>query len=150
MKMSVRKAILFYTLLPILVIFIIFAVENIYETSQEVHRRIEGHMADLAYSYASLFNEMLTSYAGIAKMTAQFIETDPNLKEADIYQLLRQQVENNHTIYGAWVAYAPYQFDPNRQFVAPYVFRHAKKASLNKILALTITPLTSGNFGKKP
>lgn len=127
MKLSVRRAILFYTLIPIVVIYIIFAVENINQTRHEVHERIKNHMTDLAYSYAQIFNGILNPVSSIAKTTADILRIDGRLQESEIYQLLTQQVENNPIIYGAWIAFAPYQFDETRKFAAPYVFRDQQK-----------------------
>lgn len=127
MKLSVRNAILLYTLIPITVIFIVFAVENIEQTRKDVHTHIENHMTDLAYSYASLFDRTLNPIASIAKTTADILHIDHKLKESEIYALLRRHVEQNNLIYGAWVAFAPFQFDRKRKLVAPYVHRNSLK-----------------------
>jgi serine phosphatase RsbU (regulator of sigma subunit) len=126
MKLSFRRAMLLYTLIPIAIIFIIFATENIYNTRQEVHHRIEKHMTDLAYSYANLFNEVLHPISGIANTTADILQTYHSTKAEDIFKLLKLHVEHNPLIYGAWVIYAPYQFDQQKKLFAPYVFRQGK------------------------
>ena len=123
MKLSFRKAILLYTLIPVIFIFVIFALENIYSTQQNVHERIEDHMSALAYSYANLFNEVLNPISGIANTTADILQVDNTLKAEDLYRLLKLHVEHNPIIYGAWIAYAPYQFDTQKKLFAPYVFR---------------------------
>jgi len=126
MKLSFRKAILLYTLIPVIFIFVIFALENIHSTRQDVHERIGSHMSSLAYSYANLFNEVLNPISGIANTTADILQVDNTLKEEDLYRLLMLHVEHNPIIYGAWIAYAPYQFDKQQKLFAPYVFRQGE------------------------
>ncbi|WP_084190908.1 PDC sensor domain-containing protein [Methylomarinum vadi] len=150
MKLSVRRAILIYTLIPISLIFLIFAVENIYQTHLDARKRIESHMRDLAYSYANIFNGILYPISSIAKSTANILQIDDRLREPEIYKLLRRHVEDNPIIYGAWVAYAPYQFDKNRQFVGPYIFRDPQRGIVEKDFATY--DYTSGeyDFWSKP
>ena len=151
MKLSFRRAIILYTLIPVTFIFVIFALENIYTTRQNIHQRIENHMTDLAYSYASLFNEVLNPVAGIANTTADLLYIDRTIQADDIYKILRLHVEHNPIIYGAWVTYAPYQFDQQKKLFAPYVFRQGD--SIKQIDAVSDTyDYTDGSheFWNKP
>lgn len=123
MRLSFRKALLIYTLIPIISIFIAFTIENLVTIKNDTQQLIEQHMIDLSVSYANIFDGFLRPIEGAAKTNADLVEIHQDVTEEDIYQLLELQVEHNPIIYGAAVAFTPRQFDENRRLVAPYVYR---------------------------
>ena len=131
MKLSFRKAILLYTLIPIIVIFILFALENLHSVNLDTSQRIKQHMSDLAISYANIFDGFLLPIAGAAKTNAELMEIYPEINEDKIFSILELQVAQNPLIYGAAIAFMPHQYEKNRRLVAPYVYR--KKGKLKRI-----------------
>lgn len=131
MKLSFRKAILIYTLLPIIILFSIFAVNNMMMIKREALQSIENHMSDLAISYAGIFDGFLKPIEGAAIINASLIEESDALTDKNIYKLLELQVENNPIIYGAAIAFIPHQFSPEVRLYAPYVYR--KEGQLSHI-----------------
>ncbi|NOQ65070.1 MAG: SpoIIE family protein phosphatase [Methyloprofundus sp.] len=127
MKLSFRKAILIYTLVPIIILFSLFAINNMFMIKREALLRIENHMTDLAISYAGIFDGFLKPIEGAAIINASLIEESDVLTEDNIYRLLELQVENNPIIYGAAIAFMPHQFLSERRLFAPYVYRNNGK-----------------------
>lgn len=131
MKLSFRKAILIYTLVPIIVLFSVFAINNMYMIKREAIKRVENHMTDLAISYASIVDGFLRPIEGAAIINANLVEETDVLSEKNIYKLLGLQVENNPIIYGAAIAFMPNQFSSEKRLFAPYVYR--KNGKLTRI-----------------
>ena len=127
MKLSFRKAILIYTLIPIILIFSAFALNNMITIRKEIQQQVENHMIDLAISYAKIFDGFLKPIGGAAKTNARFMEENYALQEDEIYRLLELQLEINPNIFGAAIAFMPHQFDPKRKLFAPYVYRKQGK-----------------------
>ena len=123
MKLSFRKAILIYTLVPIITLFSLFAINNILMIKREALQRIENHMTDLAISYAGIFDGFLKPIEGAVIINASLVEETDTPVEKNIYRLLELQVENNPIIYGAAIAFMPNQFSSERRLFAPYVYR---------------------------
>ncbi|NOR79417.1 MAG: SpoIIE family protein phosphatase [Methyloprofundus sp.] len=123
MKLSFRKAILIYILVPIITLLSLFAINNMTMIKRESLKRIENHMTDLAISYASIFDGFLKPIEGTAIINADLIEESDVLTEKNIYKLLELQVENNPIIYGAAIAFMPNQFSAEQRLFAPYVYR---------------------------
>jgi len=123
MKLSFRKAILIYTLVPIIILFSLFAINNMFMIKRDALQRIENHMTDLAISYAGIFDGFLKPIEGAAIINASLVEESDTLIEENIYKLLEMQVENNPIIYGAAIAFMPNQFSPEKRLFAPYVYR---------------------------
>ncbi|WP_428356698.1 SpoIIE family protein phosphatase [Methyloprofundus sp.] len=123
MKLSFRKAILIYTLVPIITLSAAFAINNLIMVKQQALQSIEEHMTDLAISYAGIFDGFLKPIEGAAKINASLVEETDSLKDENIYKLLELQVENNPIIYGAAIAFMPDQYSPDRHLFAPYVYQ---------------------------
>ena len=123
MKLSFRKAILIYTLLPIIILFSTYAINNMLMIKREALQRIASHMTDLAVSYAEVFDSFLKPIEGAAIISANLLEESDGLTEKNIYKLLALQVENNPIIYGAAIAFMPNQFSSEQHLFAPYVYR---------------------------
>ena len=134
MKLSFRKAILLYTLIPIIVIFILFALENLHSVNLDTSQRIKQHMSDLAISYANIFDGFLLPIAGAAKTNAELMEIYPEINEDKIFSILELQVAQNPLIYGAAIAFMPHQYEKNRRLVAPYVYRKKGKLSHKQVM----------------
>ena len=127
MKLSFRKALLLYTLVPVMAIFLLFAVENIVSTKEHERELIEAHMSDLAESYVHIFNGYLLKVSAQADIVADLLSAHPELDEQGIYQILEQNVKHSPLVYGMAVAFVPYQFDNKRKLFSPYVYRKQDK-----------------------
>ena len=123
MRLSFRKAIFIYILLPIIILFSVFAINNIFLLKREALQNIANHMTDLAISYAGIFDGFLKPIEGAAKITASLVEESEALTEEKLYKLLALQVENNPIIYGAAIAFMPNQFSSDKRLFAAYAYR---------------------------
>jgi hypothetical protein len=54
---------------------------------------------------------------------ATALEANPDFTEAQLYAMMRANVAHNSLIYGSCIAFVPYGHLPDRQLLAPYVFR---------------------------
>ena len=75
--------------------------------------------ASLAAMLDGAFREAIT----LANATARFLETAPDLSEAQLFAQLRANILQNPVLYGAAVAFEPGQFKADDSLFCPYVFR---------------------------
>ncbi len=144
-RLSFRKAMLIYTLIPIVLIFAVLSINNLVTTSNAAQQQIEQHMTDLAISYAGIFDAFLRPIESAAKINAILIEESELLTPERIYHLLELQVANNANIYGAAIAFAPGMFDSKQKLFAPYVYR--KQGELKRIdIAASGYDYSDGNW----
>ncbi|OEU50251.1 MAG: hypothetical protein BA866_10540 [Desulfobulbaceae bacterium S5133MH15] len=144
MKLSLRKTLLIYTLSPILFVFLIFSLENIWDTHNNISDSLNNHMGDLAYSYANLFDEIIDPIADLAETNASLITIEHDITEKKIYEHMTRQLTNSHIAYGIWIAFAPHQYDQNKKLFAPYVLKGKDDTIIQKDFASY--DYTSGDF----
>ncbi|MCC6660410.1 MAG: SpoIIE family protein phosphatase [Phycisphaerales bacterium] len=76
---------------------------------------------ELVSRYAAEFDGRFNTIAQIGRSAASFVETHPNLTEAELYEMLERNVGQNDLVYGSCIAFEPHTFDQRRLF-APYVY----------------------------
>ncbi len=144
MKLSLRKTLLVYILSPILFVFLIFSLENIWNTHNNTSDSLDNHLGDLAYSFANLFNEIIDPIADLAISNASLIAIEHDITEKQIYEQMTRQLKNSHIAYGIWIAFAHHQYDQNKKLFAPYVFKGKDNTIIKKDFASY--DYTSGDF----
>jgi sigma-B regulation protein RsbU (phosphoserine phosphatase) len=72
--------------------------------------------------YAAEFDGRFNTIAQVGRSAASFVETHPSLTEAELYEMLERNVQQNDLVYGSCIAFEPYTFDPRRRLFAPYVY----------------------------
>ncbi len=82
---------------------------------------LDQHLQEVGLLARSIDNE-LSSLARVADDTATFLSIHDDLKEDEIYALLRASVGNTPLIYGAALAFEPHVFSEQQRLFAPYVF----------------------------
>ena len=123
MRLSVRWKLIFSIVGPLIIISMVvmwLTLEKIYEYSLE---QLHEQSIQRVKIYAATLEGQFEKLTQIAKDTAAFIEISGAVDEKTIYELLHSNVANNPLIYGAAIAYEPYQFQPDRKLFSPYVFR---------------------------
>ena len=93
MKLSLRKTLLVYILSPILFVFLIFSLENIWNTHNNTSDSLDNHLGDLAYSFANLFNEIIDPIADLAISNASLIAIEHDITEKQIYEQMTRQMK---------------------------------------------------------
>jgi len=123
MKHTIRAKMIALIALPTLVIFVVVVGFMMVYLRAEARAEVEQEMTRLAGNYAARFDGAFREAAAVANTTARFIETDPDLSEAQIYAQLRANVLQNPLIYGAAMAFEPGTFKTGDTLFCPYVFR---------------------------
>lgn len=127
MKFSIRRKMMLLILLPIVLIFIFFRTFDITKTKEWVTRLVEDRMNELVLNYADRFDSHLEEIAQIARSTATSMDVDPQVSTEQIYSHLKENVKADPLVYGAAMAFEPYQFDPKKRLFSPYVYRKGKE-----------------------
>jgi signal transduction histidine kinase/DNA-binding response OmpR family regulator len=122
MRLSTRWKILLLTVVPITVIYVGIFGFSLVQMQRQARRDVEKYVTELAGRFASQFDADLREAAQVARSTATFIETSPELTEGQLYAQLRANVAQRDLIYGAAMAFEPETFEGRRLF-SPYVYR---------------------------
>ncbi len=122
MKLTIRKKIILFIVLPLLLVYGGFQYVSLKELNQQARRIVEGKMRALVSQYATQMDAYLREVAQIARMTAAYMTDHPDVDEKQIYIQLRRNVSAETLIQGAAVAYEPFQYH-NRARFSPYVYR---------------------------
>lgn len=127
MRLSIHWKILFFVIIPIVLMYTSIMAFNILTMRQWAMSNAETRMTELANNYAHRFDALLREIAQVAKMTAVYVESNPGLSSDQIYALLQANLQHNPLVYGSAVAFEPYKYDTTRRLFVPYVYRKGKK-----------------------
>ncbi len=122
MQLTVRRAILLYTIVPVVIIFAISAASGVSFLRSRIQSQVNEQMTQVAVGYADGLDYILRRLAGETNRTAVALQAIPELSEDELYNLLRLHVGDNPVIYGAAIAFKPYGYSKDRKLFAPYVF----------------------------
>ena len=122
MRLSTRWNILLLTVAPITVIYLGIFGFSLVQMKRQAERDVKQYVTEVAGRFASEFDADLREVAQIAESTATFMETDPGIKEEQIYAQLRANVFQRELIYGSAMAFEPEAFEGHVLF-GPYVYR---------------------------
>ena len=120
---SIRKKMMVFILVPIIAVYAGVMAFNILKANEWHTEETRHHMTALAQNYAARFDGDLREIAQIALSTATFLETHPNMTEAQLYAQLEANVRRHPLVYGAAIAFEPYQFASHRKLFSPYVYK---------------------------
>lgn len=122
MVVSIRWKLVLAIGVPLLLISGITITLDYIGLRTAAYRGMESYVSELTRQYAARLDARMEQLAQVGRSTAAFIVSHPELTEEAIYDLMRTNVLQSHLIYGACVAFAPYEFDKDRRLVAPYVY----------------------------
>ncbi len=120
---SIRKKLIAFVCLPIVTIYSGVILYNIVHTLRWTEQAVHDRMAEMALLYASKINGNLEEAAQIAETTASFLENSPQLERDQVYAQLHSNVHQNPLVYGAALAFEPFQFHKDVRLFSPYVYR---------------------------
>jgi sigma-B regulation protein RsbU (phosphoserine phosphatase) len=127
MKTTIRKKMIALIALPTLVIYVGMLGVMMVFLRGEARRDVEHQMTRLAGNYAARFDGAFREAAAVATATARFMETRPDLTEAEIFAQLTANTLQNPVIYGAAMAFEPGTFRSDDSLFCPYVYRGPDK-----------------------
>lgn len=123
MRLTIRLKIIVFIVIPVLAIYLGIFGYGMVQLRDRARVNVEMEMTQLALHYGSLLDAHLREAAQIATSTASFMETDPGITAEQAYAQLKANVAQNPLVYGAAIAFTPYEFHPDRRLFCPYVFR---------------------------
>ncbi len=131
MQLSIRWKLIISIVFPLVFISGIvmwIALSMIYSYSKE---RLHEQAMEQARHYAARFDGQFQTVAQVARSTAAFLETQQQVTEQQLYDLLRSNVNQNPLIYGSAIAFKPFAFNRDKELFSPYVYR--SESGLNAI-----------------
>ncbi|WP_426415991.1 ATP-binding protein [Aestuariirhabdus sp. LZHN29] len=122
MHASIRQKIILFTVVPITLIYVVIFGFGLYQSQQRATADTEKRLTQMAWHYASKVDGHMRELAQIARSTAIFLESNPEQSSQQLYELLRTNVRQSSTVYGAAIAFVPEGYDDKPLF-APYAYR---------------------------
>ena len=121
--MSIRSKLILAVGIPLVVIYLCALAFDYAVGKEDALRQMKSHLTELAAHHAAQLNGHFEKVAQVARTTATFLETRPDMTADDLYALLRNTVKDNSDVFGACIAFEPYAFSKTRARFAPYVCR---------------------------
>lgn len=122
MNLSIRWKLILAIVLPLLLITGVvmgITLSRIYTfAASNVQQR---NLRELSL-YASRIGAQFEALAEVAHSTATLAGLRDDLEEAEIYELLGDNVRRHDMIYGSALAFEPYAFRPDMMLFSPYVY----------------------------
>ena len=125
--MTVRRKMIALIVLPTLTIYVVVLGLTMVHLQRGSQEEVEQNMSRLAANYAARFDGAFREAAAIANATARFVETEPDLKEPQLFAQLRANVNQNPDVYGAAMAFEPGLYKTDDSLFCPYVYRGADR-----------------------
>ncbi|MEO1130620.1 MAG: HAMP domain-containing protein, partial [Planctomycetota bacterium] len=120
---SLRLTMLALIALPTLIIYLLL-LGGLLSYMRGMNRaEVEQAMTMRASDHAARFDAAFREVAAIARMTSTFLETNPDLTEAQIYAQLEANVVMHPLVYGSAMAFEPGTFREDDSLFCPYVCR---------------------------
>jgi sigma-B regulation protein RsbU (phosphoserine phosphatase) len=121
--MTLRRQLILLVAGPTLIIYALIlgiaAIAQYRQSKQEV----ELAMTRLAASYSSRLDGYLREAARIAETTAHVLESNVEIDDETLYNLLSNNVAQMPLVYGSCLAFEPGTRRPEGELFAPYVYR---------------------------
>lgn len=90
--------------------------------SGRIERGVEADLSVLSRYHALLFDSYLRKAAKVADAAATVLAARPSMNEAELYALLRRNLQQEPLVYGSAIAFETDAF-PGRRLFSPYVHR---------------------------
>lgn len=123
MKLRIRTKLILAICLPLVLVYLtMLALE--YQTSREqAIAQMQRHLTEATARLASEIDKDLTAVRQTTLNTAALMTQYPLREEKEFDTLLRSNVRDTPTAFGAAIAFEPFAFQPKRQRWARYVCR---------------------------
>jgi len=118
-----------YIFTSISIIFSVIFLYNYYISKQILEKNLKLNAENLTSAIVLKVEKVLNSVQKVTDNFSKIIESSDYSKE-ELVKILRQEVANNHEIYGAALAFEPYSMEPNQKYFSPYFYRNSEKILL--------------------
>jgi sigma-B regulation protein RsbU (phosphoserine phosphatase) len=123
LRLKIRGKMIALIALPTAVIYVVVLGLTMAHLRGKNRVEIEQEVTRLAVNTAARFDGAFREAAAIAITTARFMETAPDLSEAQIFEQLSANVDQNPVVYGAAIAFEPGSYKRDDSLFCPYVYR---------------------------
>ena len=123
MTQSIRNKMIFFIGAPTVAIYIGVMVWILMFSKWQAHRFHRQEMMDKSETAAARFDDYISKAAKMSEITAGFISQVPDLKEEQVFGVVRDLVSGNSRIYGAALAFEPGMFKSGDSLFCPYAYR---------------------------
>jgi len=106
---------------------------NYYSSKKTVIRDVEENARNLARSTVYRIESVLKGVEKVPVNMASVIGRYP-YGVVDIFHLVQSAVANNPELYGAIIAYEPYNYEPDTEYFAPYCYRGSNGTIKSEVL----------------
>lgn len=106
---------------------------NYYSSKKTVIRDVEENARNLARSTVYRIESVLQGVEKVPLNMASVIGRYP-YGVVDIFHLVQSAVANNPEVYGAIIAYEPYNYEPDTEYFAPYCYRGSNGSIKSEVL----------------
>ncbi|HIF50372.1 MAG TPA: HAMP domain-containing protein [Thiotrichaceae bacterium] len=144
MQLSIRWKLIISIVLPMLIISSIVMSLTFDRLYSNAKQRLHGEATDMARHYAARLDAEFKTATQVARSTANFLNIHPDIAEEELYEILRQNVVQSPLIYGAAIAFEPYQFDKELKLFSPYVYRELSGNTKSKEIETKLLSLDIG------
>lgn len=122
-KFSLRWKLILSIGLPLLEVYLIMVFLHYRSTRNAAIQNLEMHLSQLVGRHAAQLDGELRQVAEIADGMARGLTSRPDVRENDLYRLLRAQVSPHAHVEGATLGFVPNAFHESRDAFAPSAFR---------------------------
>ena len=123
MRKSIRSRLVFFIIIPILIIFILVSFYNLLQLRNTTVKYTEACLQEKSYKSANKLVQKLEEIETLGhNMLAEF-NSKKNPSEQEIYDLLQNSIANNPFVHGAVVAFDEYQYNSEKRLYAPYIYK---------------------------
>ncbi|WP_411954554.1 methyl-accepting chemotaxis protein [Alkalibacillus sp. S2W] len=118
-----RKLLLVF--LPLMVIGLsIFLILSYNISKSQLDEEIEHRITNLQDDAISQIEERFARHEQLAETTASTISsTGDSVSEEDYIQMLENNIATNADTYGSGIWFEPYEYDEDREYFGPYVYK---------------------------
>jgi PAS domain S-box-containing protein len=127
---SIRRKLLLAIIIPVVVTVCGFLIVGLTQRSDDLDARTNEQLREAASGRALLMELTLRNLATVAESMASYLEVNPDMSEAQIYEQLRRNTLQNPAIYGSALAFEEGVF-PRRRLFSPSVYRSGSSKQEN-------------------
>lgn len=120
MRLRLRWKLLIAIAAPLLTIYAVIGVQEYRALRRQAIDEQRNLAEAMATYYAARFDGEFRQIAQAARSTAAFLTLHPDLDEAQLYELIDANLDQDPLIYGSCIAFEPGAFETGRQLYAPY------------------------------
>lgn len=121
-QLTVKKQVLLYVVLPILVVFAALQLLDFFEGREQAIKIAKKGALEKSEALANRVDTLVIRSSTVAATTAVALTSNTAWSEKNLYEILKRNVSGNPLIYGAAIAFDPGVF-PGRRLFSPYVYR---------------------------